>query len=450
MRVLESLRFRLIAAAAIWLIVALIAAFLALSYIFRTQVEAGFEDELQIHAEEVERITRFNRQGAALQRLPFSDPRYEAPFSGFYWEVQGPEGVRYASGSLQGRAIGALPQDTEPGAKPHIERVEGPTGPMIVNARYGPEEEGRLRFAVGTDVRHVEAAIKEFDELLFLALGGLGAVLLLTVLGLVTFGLAPFSRLAQAMREVRAGAALSVEGKHPTEVQPLITELNTLIKGQRDSLQRARAQAGNLAHALKSPLAIVADEAFQLDQRGDKAAGHVIADQCKAMQLHIDHHIARARAQAVSRLPGTQSNIAETIAGVVSALSRLHINKDVQIEQKLDPVIHAALDGQDLSELVANLIDNAYKYARSRIIVTAVAIDDRSVRIVVEDDGPGLPPQVREIVFAPGIRLDETRPGTGLGLSIVRDLVELYQGEVELGTSSLGGLSAVLKLKRHK
>ena len=450
MRAFESLRFRLIAAAAVWLIVALIAAFVALSYIFRTQVEAGFEDELQIHAEEVERITRFNRQGAAVQRLPFSDPRYEAPYSGFYWEVDGPQGVKFSSGSLQGRAIGPLPQDVDPTAKPHIERVNGPTGPMIINARYGPESEGRLRFAVGTDVRHVEAAIKEFDELLFLALGGLGAVLLLTVLGLVTFGMAPFSRLAQAMREVRAGAALSVEGKHPTEVQPLVAELNTLIKGQRDSLQRARAQAGNLAHALKSPLAIVADEAFQLDERGDTAAGHVIADQCKAMQLHIDHHIARARAQAVSRLPGTQSNVAETIAGVVSALSRLHINKDVQIEQRLDPTIRAAMDGQDLSELVANLIDNAFKYAKSRIIVEATAVDDASIRIIVEDDGPGLPPQVREIVFSPGIRLDETRPGTGLGLSIVRDLVELYQGEVELGTSSLGGLSAALKLKRHK
>jgi len=449
MRVFESLRFRLIAAAAVWLIVALIAAFLALSYIFRTQVEAGFEEELQIHAEEVERITRFNRQGAAVQRLPFSDPRYEAPFSGFYWEVDGPGGVQFASGSLQGHSLGSLPQDADPTAKPNIVRVNGPTGPMIINARYGPESEGRLRFAVGTDIRHVEAAIKEFDQLLFAALGGLGAVLLLTVLGLVTFGMAPFSKLAQAMREVRAGAALSVEGKHPTEVQPLVAELNSLIKGQRDSLQRARAQAGNLAHALKSPLAIVADEAFQLDQRGDKVAGHVIADQCKSMQLHIDHHIARARAQAVSRLPGTQSNVAETVAGVVSALARLHINKDIQIEQKLDPAIRAAMDGQDLSELVANLIDNAFKYAKSRILVEATAMDGGVIRILVEDDGPGLPPQVREIVFSPGIRLDETRPGTGLGLSIVRDLVELYQGEVELGTSSSGGLSAVLRLKRH-
>ena len=159
--------------------------------------------------------------------------------------------------------------------------------------------------------------------------------------------------------------------------------------------------------------------------------------------------IARARAQAVSRLPGTQSNVAETVAGVVSALARLHINKDIQIEQKLDPAIRAAMDGQDLSELVANLIDNAFKYAKSRILVEATAMDDGVIRILVEDDGPGLPPQVREIVFSPGIRLDETRPGTGLGLSIVRDLVELYQGEVELGTSSSGGLSAVLRLKRH-
>jgi signal transduction histidine kinase len=165
--------------------------------------------------------------------------------------------------------------------------------------------------------------------------------------------------------------------------------------------------------------------------------------------MHIDHHIARARAQAVSRLPGTRSSVAENIANVMTALARLHIQRGIHVEQNLDCQLQVAMDGQDFSELVANLIDNAYKFARSRIIVRAEPINGEFLRLVVEDDGPGLPPQAREIVFAPGIRLDETRPGTGLGLSIVRDLLELYQGEIELGTSTLGGLAATLKLRRH-
>jgi len=450
MRAFESLRVRLIAAAIAWLVASLAAGYFAFSYIFSTQVEAQFDEELEVHAEEIERITRFNRQGAAVERLPFSDPRYEDLDSGFYWEVEGPQRVMFASGSLGGRQLGMLPQDAMQDGNPRIETVEGPTGPMIVIARYGPAEEGGYRFAVGTDVRHVEAAIREFDGTLLVALGTLGATLIAAVLGLVTFGFAPFSRLAHAMREVRSGATLEVEGRYPTEVQPLVTELNSLIKAQRESLQRARAQAGNLAHALKSPLAIAADEAFQLDLRGEKDAARVIAEQCKAMQLHIDHHIARARAQAVSRLPGTRSNVAENIATVVTALARLHMPRGIQVEQQLDRDLQVAMDGQDFAELVANLIDNAYKFARNRIVVTARPDGEDGIVVMVEDDGPGLPPQVRDIVFAPGIRLDETRPGTGLGLSIVRDLVELYRGEVVLGTASIGGLAAILKLQQHK
>ena len=450
MRVWGSLRFRLMAAAAIWVVVALTAGYFAFSSIFRSQVNAEFDDELHIHVQEVERITRFNRQGAAVQRLPFSDPRYEDPGSGFYWEVSEGDRVLFSSGSLRGQPIGPLPQDSMHPRTPVVDRVEGPTGPMLVIAKFGPETEGGYRFALGTDERHINAAIREFDSTLMTALAALALILLATVMGLVSFGLAPFHKLARAMREVRSGAALSVEGNHPTEVQPLVNELNTLIKGQRDALQRARAQAGNLAHALKTPLAIISDEAFQLDERGDKVAGAVISEQSKAMQLHIDHHIARARAQAVSRLPGTRSDVAENIASIMSALARLHVLRGIQVKQDLDTHLQVAMDGQDFAELVANLVDNAYKFARAHIVITAQPIDDDFLRVTVEDDGPGLPPQAREIVFAPGIRLDETRPGTGLGLSIVRDLIELYQGEIELGASSLGGLSASMKLRRHR
>lgn len=447
MSILGSLRFRLMLAATIWVMVVLAAGFVAFSYICRTQVETQAVEELEDHVAELERIARFSKDSENI--LPFSDPRYEAAMSGFYWQVGEAGAVRHASASLAGREIGALPQDANKSGAAEQREVDGPSGPMLAITKFAPASEGSTRFAVGMDKRHIEAAVREFDGIIAAALGSLGAVLLASVLAFITWGMAPFGKLAHAMREVRAGATQSVEGRHPTEVQPLVNELNSMIKGQRDSLQRARAQAGNLAHALKTPLAIVTDEAFLLGQRGESAAAHTIADQCKAMQVHIDHHIARARAQAVSRMPGLRSSVSQNIAGIVSALGRLHVQSGIEIEQNVDASLHAAMDEQDLSELVANLIDNAYKFARSRIAVTATALGSESLLISIEDDGPGLPPEARDRVFAPGVRLDETRPGTGLGLSIVRDLIELYEGKIELSASSLGGLAARVALPRQ-
>lgn len=440
MRMPRSLRFRLILAATFWVVVAMIAAFFLLSSIFRAHVTEQFYEELAVHVEELERLDALRASSPESLHQRFSDPRYDVPLSGFYWEVRRPNGPNDSSASLQGRSLGEMPSGKADTGDMVSHRVEGPTGPLLVTVLHHHHEPDATSYLVGTDERHLERAVSGFDSVLAWSLAGLGAVLVLSVAGFVVSGLAPFGSLARAMRKVRSGETKSIEGRYPSEVQPLVTELNSMITGQQESLQRARAHAGNLAHGLKGPLAIIADEAFMLQQKGDESSGALITEQCRAMQVHIDHHIARTRAQAMARTPGTRSDVSKVVGGVVAALSRLHADRDVALECEISPNLYASLDEQDLNELTANLLDNAFKFARSRIVLRAEAFDDEAMQLVIDDDGPGLPAEARERVFMPGARLDESKPGSGLGLAIVRDLVELYRGKILLKDSPLGGL----------
>jgi len=446
MRFTGSLRFRLALAAGLWAGLAMIAGFFILSSVFRAHVTEQFYEELSVHIEELERLNSFEAGAAPPLRARFSDPRYDLPLSGFYWEVRQAGGGGLTSASLLGRSMGDIPADErEPGVL-HAHRIDGPTGPLLLVERVIPARGGDLVYIVGTDERHLEQAVGEFDRVLMVSLAGLGTVLVASVLGFVTFGLAPFSALARGLRRVRSGEAASVEGRYPSEVQPLVNELNSMIAAQQESLQRARAHAGNLAHGLKGPLAIVADEAFQLEERGETSSGEVIAEQCRAMQLHIDHHLARTRAQAMARTPGVRSDVGQVMSGVATALSRLHAGRGVVLDCDPPAGLYCALDAQDLNELLANLMDNAFKFAASRITVRAGREEAGGVRIDIEDDGPGLPPEAYEVVFSAGARLDETRSGSGLGLAIVRDLVELYRGRIVLGEARSGGLHVKLLL----
>lgn len=443
----RSLRMQLVLASIAWAAIAMVAAFFVLSSIFRAHVTQQFYEELSVHVEELERLNLIHGAPSETLQARFSDPRYDVPRSGYYWEVRSSEGVQAASASLEGHSIGQIPKDARQPGDMHSHRIVGPTGPLLLMELVSPSRQGGLTYVVGTDERHLEQSVAEFDRTLVTSLAALGVVLVLTTLGFVTFGLAPFTALAGAMRRVRAGEADDVEGRYPSEVEPLITELNSLIRGQRESLQRARAQAGNLAHGLKGPLAIISDEVFQLDEKGQRTAALAISEQCRSMQVHIDHHIARARAQAMARTPGTRSDVCKVVNAIVVALTRLHAGSGVGIRHSVEPDLFVALDEQDLNELLANLVDNAFKFAASSIGIRAFRAGG-AVQIVVEDDGPGLPAEARELVFAPGMRLDESKPGTGLGLAIVRDIVELYRGEIQLKTSSTGGLAAELRLPK--
>jgi signal transduction histidine kinase len=255
------------------------------------------------------------------------------------------------------------------------------------------------------------------------------------------FGLRPLKRLRHALAEVRSGSVPRLPENFPGEIQPLVDELKALLDHNSALVERARTQTGNLAHALKNPLTVIRGEADAV------AAPHgvVLREQAEVMGRQIEWHLARARAAGAHGVLGARAAVAEVARDLKFSLEHLHRERGLEIElSDLDHLVFGG-DAQDLEEMLGNLMDNACKWARSRVRVSGQRFDHR-LEVAVEDDGPGIAAPDRERVLLRGRRLDETTAGAGLGLAIVRDLAELYRGSLELTGSELGGLRAALDL----
>jgi signal transduction histidine kinase len=259
-------------------------------------------------------------------------------------------------------------------------------------------------------------------------------------------GLAPFQWLRARLATVRDGSAARLEGRYPAEVQPLVQDLNSMLEHNEQAVRRAIAQAGDLAHGLKTPLAVLAHEAERLHASGNPEAAAAISQQVDRMQRQLDYHLAHARAAASGATPGARCVVLDSASGLARTLARLHADRGVTID--LDAARDHVVRGrrEDVDEMLGNLLDNACKWAKSRVHVESRATDS-VVTIVVDDDGPGLDPSMRDAVLQRGVRADQDAPGSGLGLAIVRDLAELHGGAIALDASPLGGLRATLTLK---
>jgi signal transduction histidine kinase len=264
-------------------------------------------------------------------------------------------------------------------------------------------------------------------------------------ISMVRHGLSPFNDLRERLAGVRDGRVRRVDGRYPTEVQPLVDDLNALLELRDQAVKRAIAKAGDLAHALKTPLAVLAHEAEAADRAGQTELAGVMRQQVERMRRQVDYHLAHARAAAAGAAPGAHCLVLESAEGLARTLLRLHAGRGLAIDVSVNPA-HAVRAGrEDLDEMLGNLLDNACKWARSRITVTSASVAS-AILITVDDDGPGLEASMRDAVLQRGVRADEAAPGSGLGLAIVRDLVELYGGSIALGPSSTGGLQARLQL----
>src|SRR5262245_48257590 len=258
-------------------------------------------------------------------------------------------------------------------------------------------------------------------------------------------GLAPINQLRNRLAAVHKGAAARVGGSYPAEVQPLVDDLNALIEERERRIARAVAKAGDLAHGLKTPLAVLAHEAQQARAAGHEQLAAEIDQQIDRMRRQIDYHLAHARSAASAASPAARASIAASAEGIVRALERLHAERDLSIE--IDAPASHTFRGQreDLDEMLGNLLDNACKWACARVRLSCSKKGDRIV-IAVDDDGPGIEPSMREAVMRRGIRADEAAQGSGLGLAIVRDLAEVYGGSISLDESPMGGARARLTL----
>jgi len=384
------------------------------------------------------------------------EPLFTLPLSGWYWQV-----TRLDTPSPEVRASRSLwdarlPQLTEPAVgsvsgAAHGGYAEGPEGQQlrVLERSIDLGEEGRYLVAVAGDAAEIEEETRNFDGTLLATFGALAVVLLLTTTFQVRFGLAPLKRISEGIAAIRKGSAEQLEGAFPVEIAPLARETNALLEANREIVARARTHVGNLAHALKTPISVMLNEA---NAHGDDPFAHKIREQTAIMRDQIARHLERARLAARVAVIGTLTDVRAVVTALARTMEKIHYGRKISIDIKVAEGLRFRGEQQDLEEMVGNLLDNACKWAQSRVAIEAFmqrgdSHDERAmVHILVDDDGPGLSPQQREQVARRGRRLDETKPGSGLGLSIVVELASLYGGALMLGTAPIGGLRAELML----
>jgi signal transduction histidine kinase len=260
-------------------------------------------------------------------------------------------------------------------------------------------------------------------------------------------GLTPFRTLRARMNAVRDGREQRIDGEYPGEVQPLVDDLNKLLVSRDEAVRRAIARAGDLAHGLKTPLAVLMHEADRAEEEGQPELADAVRQQVERMRRSVEVHLAHARAAGSGATLGAHASVGASAQSLARTLNRLHAGRGTRIDVLAPEEDVVRCQPEDLDEILGNLLDNACKWAVSRVVISASA-DESQVSIFVDDDGPGIPEEMREAVLRRGVRADEAAPGSGLGLAIVRDLVEIYGGSMALETSPTGGLRAVVRLPR--
>jgi len=319
----------------------------------------------------------------------------------------------------------------------------------LVNTLGYDELKPRYSIIVAGPLDWLDALVHNFRNRLTTALALAGLGLVAVTLFQVRFGLLPLKRVEQGLAAVRSGEAERLEGELPAEIAPLQTELNALIQSNQDVVDRARTQVGNLAHALKTPLAVIVNEAND----GEGPLARKVGEQAQVMKDSITLYLDRARMAARVGAIGRVTDVAEVTEPLVRALERINRDRGIVITAEVPAGARFQGERQDLEEMLGNLLDNACKWAGSNVFLTVAThrTDHRkggpaTLEIVVEDDGPGLSDAQRKKLGKRGLRLDESKPGSGLGLSIVTDFVQMYRGEFSLDASKHGGLKAVLRL----
>jgi signal transduction histidine kinase len=258
-------------------------------------------------------------------------------------------------------------------------------------------------------------------------------------------GLLPFGRLRQQLAGLRDGSGDRIRGTYPTEVQPLVNDLNSLLEHRERIVRRALAKAGDLAHGLKTPLAVLAQEAEQFEASGQHEIASTISLQVDRMRRQVDYHLTQARAATPGNAPGARCPVLVSVEGLTRTLQKIYAARGLRIVVDVSSGHFIRGQREDLEEMLGNLLDNACKWAKSSVKIQSVA-ESGAVVLTVDDDGPGLPPAMRDQVLQRGVRADEAAPGSGLGLAIVCDLAQLYEGTITLDDSPMGGVRASLRL----
>jgi len=459
----RSLRVRLLVGTLFWIAASVLVAGWGLGSLFRQHVSDQFHAELTSQLDQLSAQFTLDAQGRPQLTLALSDPRLSRPYSGYYWQIDqwadSAAARPQAVGQLRSRSLWdhvlALPADILNDGATHQHRVMGPQGQMLgvversLRIEDSPDGQARrFRLMTAASERLMQAPVARFNDLLWLALGVLAAGLMLAAVVQVRVGLAPLRALQSALGKVRQAETQQLEGTFPIELMPLIDDFNKVLAQNADVVARARNHAGNLAHALKTPLSVLANAADAAHAQSPATAklAQLVSDQVAIARQQVNYHLSRAQVAASTRLPGAKTDLPPVVDGLVRAMRRIHAERQLTLTAgPFAPALGFRGETQDLQEMLGNLVDNACKWAAHRVDIQARRHADALI-ITVDDDGPGLAADQHDRVMQRGVRADEQVPGSGLGLAIVDDLARLYGGQVTLADSPLGGLRAVLEL----
>jgi signal transduction histidine kinase len=368
------------------------------------------------------------------------DPRFEQPFSGWYWQISDPQGTFTRSRSLWDEILSTAP----PPADGLVLRrpLVGPRGQSLRAVERDvtlPEGDKIRHFLVAANDAEVHDEISRFDRLLLFSLGGFILLLALGASIQIGYGLRPLRRLTADLARLRAGNEKRLAGNYPAETAPLAEALNNLLERQEQQIERARRLAGDLAHGIKTPLSVLKIELEHPD--GPDTA--LCLERIDAARALLDRHLARASAGFL--IQGKTTPVLPIALALSDLMRRIHAGKNLSIKTDGQDDVAFRGEKEDLEEMLGNLLDNACKWAKLEVLIN-LSKEGKNLIIAIEDDGAGLPTEARLQALTRGKRLDESKPGSGLGLSIVADLAELYGGELALNASPLGGLKAILNL----
>lgn len=458
----SSLSARLFISATILVVVILFVTGIALSSLYQQAVERSFDRRLNLYLRTLIAEVAPPEDAEDKGQPALGEPLFELPLSGWYWQVVRIDGAKRAdpakpderaSRSLWDRKLPKLEEQGIPlsATGVRIGYVAGPEDQQlrVVERLVDFGSDGRFIVTIAGDATEIFEETRTFDFYLSATFVALTFGLLLSTLFQVRFGLAPLKRITTGLLAIRSGTAERLDGDFPVEIAPLARETNALLDANREIVERARTHVGNLAHAVKTPLSVIVNEAAA---HGNDPFAAKVLEQASIMRDQVGHHLERARIAARLTTVTTLTDIAPVIDGLHRTMEKIHRDRDIEIEVTIAEPLKFRGEKQDLEEMVGNLVDNACKWAQSQVQVEVraerAAADDPMpmVRIIVDDDGRGLTAEEQAKVARRGQRLDETKPGSGLGLSIVSDLARLYRGNLTLGAAPIGGLRAELLL----
>ena len=447
----NSLAVRLFVSATAWAVIILVTTGVVLSSLYRQTVERAFDRRLGVYLRTIVADIAAPEEPGGKFPQSLGEPLFELPLSGWYWQVTRLDPGKHDARSSRSLWDGGLPHLEDRGvpANPDGSREGYVPGPedqrlRLVERNIDLGDEGHYLVAVAGDAAEITEETRGFDQALVITFSILAMVLLITTMFQVRFGLAPLKRITGSLAAIRAGTAERLAEDFPDEIAPLARETNALIEANKEIVERARTHVGNLAHALKTPISVMVNEAAT---RGGDSFAEKVREQANIMRDQVARHLERARLAARLTVVSSITDVAPVVTALARTMEKIHHDRGIAIEVDADADARFRGERPDLEEMIGNLVDNACKWATSRVAVEVVREKSGQVlRIAVDDDGRGLSRSEREQVSHRGQRLDESKPGSGLGLSIVVELAHLYGGKLELGAAPIGGLRAELTL----